>query len=189
MKKILRNPVKLDRQLRALGVGPVNVEEFATGLIDALVGMRAEKVALALEKILGEAVGAVAVVIRQRAAETGQRHTEFRAEGDDMPPVFLRAFDLAAEIRVEQQVCELRVTSVSLGDFLQERRADNATTAPDLCNFTEVERPLVFLLRFAHELEALGVGADFRAIERIVHGFNQGGGVAREFFRWAFEDF
>ena len=37
-------------------------------------------------------------------------------------------------------------------------------------DLAEVELPLVFLLRLAHELEALRVGADLRAVERVADG-------------------
>ena len=47
-------------------MGPIEVEELAAGLIDALIGVRAEVIALTLEEIRGEAFGAVAIVVCQR---------------------------------------------------------------------------------------------------------------------------
>ena len=44
---------------------PFRVEELAFGLVDALVGVGAEEVALRLQQIRGQALGAVAVVVGQ----------------------------------------------------------------------------------------------------------------------------
>src|SRR5688572_26432508 len=41
----------LDLQLRAARLGPVDVEELAAWLIDALVGVRTKKVPLALQQV------------------------------------------------------------------------------------------------------------------------------------------
>jgi len=45
----------------AAGAGPVGVDEFASWLIDALVGVRAEVVPLSLEQVGRKALGSVAV--------------------------------------------------------------------------------------------------------------------------------
>jgi len=42
------------------------VDEFASRLVDALVGVRAEVIALGLEQVGGETIGAVAVIERKR---------------------------------------------------------------------------------------------------------------------------
>jgi hypothetical protein len=46
--------------------GPVGMEEFATGLINTLVGMGTKVIALSLQQIGGQALGAIAVKIGQR---------------------------------------------------------------------------------------------------------------------------
>ncbi len=75
-------------------------------------------------------------------------------EGHDLAPVLLRLLDRLVEVRVEQQVRELRVTGVGLGDLLEEGRADDAAAAPDLGDLTEIQLPVVLNLGLAHELEA-----------------------------------
>ena len=45
----------------AAGAGPIGVDEFASWLVDALVGVGAEVVALGLEQVGGETLGTVAV--------------------------------------------------------------------------------------------------------------------------------
>ena len=46
--------------------GPVGVEELASGLVYALVSVRAKEIALGLEQILRQTLGAVAVEERER---------------------------------------------------------------------------------------------------------------------------
>src|SRR5580698_5797053 len=55
---------------------PVGVEELAAGLVDALVSVRAEEIALRLEKIGGQALGAIAVKERERRGKCRSRHAE-----------------------------------------------------------------------------------------------------------------
>ena len=62
---------------------------------------------------------------------------------------------------------------VGVHDLLEEAGADDAAAAEDGGDFGEVQLPVVLALGFAHELEALGVGADFRAIQRIADGVDQ----------------
>ena len=45
---------------------PVGMRVLAAGLVDALVGVGAEVVALGLEQVGGETIGAVAVIERKR---------------------------------------------------------------------------------------------------------------------------
>ena len=56
--------------------GPVGVEELSAGLVEALVGVGAEVVALSLEQVGGQALGAVAVEERQCGGERRRGHTE-----------------------------------------------------------------------------------------------------------------
>src|SRR5580658_5439847 len=58
-----------DRQLRPLGIGPIQVEKLPRGLVDPLVGVRTEVVPLGLEQVGREPGRAVSVVVGQRSAE------------------------------------------------------------------------------------------------------------------------
>ena len=70
-------------------LGPVDVEELAALHIGALVGVGAEVVALGLEQVGRGALGAVAVVVRQRGAEGWRADAVLGREGDDLAPVGL----------------------------------------------------------------------------------------------------
>ena len=95
------------------------------------------------------------------------------ASADDLAPVGLALLDLLVEIRIEQQVHQARFLRVGVGDLLEEAGADDAAAAPDAGDRREIELPVVFLLGLAHELEALGVGADLRAVERVADRVDQ----------------
>ncbi len=64
-KKRLGFPSRLRISRLPNHFGPVGVEELAFGLVDALVGVGTEEVALGLEQVGGEALGAVAVVVAE----------------------------------------------------------------------------------------------------------------------------
>ncbi len=49
--------------------GPVGVKELSPRLIEALIGVSSEKVALGLEQIGGQALAAIGIVERQGGAE------------------------------------------------------------------------------------------------------------------------
>ena len=66
--------------------GPVGVEELAARLVDALVGVRAEEVALRLQQIRGQPRGAVAVVEGQRGGEGRRGNAELDGVDDGLAP-------------------------------------------------------------------------------------------------------
>ena len=56
--------------------GPVRVKELAAGFVDALIGVRAEVVALRLQQVGGQPSGAVAIVEGERGGECRRGHTD-----------------------------------------------------------------------------------------------------------------
>ena len=83
---------------------PVSVEELATRLVNAFVGVRAEIIPLRLEQIGGYLLGAVAVEKRQRRAKSGHGDAAFSSHGDDIAPALLAVANSAFEEGVEQQI-------------------------------------------------------------------------------------
>ena len=137
------------------------MEELAAGFVGALVGVSAEVIALGLEQVGRQASGAVGIVVAKRRGKRRDADAALDGEADNFAPVGLGLLNRLVEVLVEEEIRELRVARVSLGDFLQEGGADDATTAEDLGNLAEIQLPAVFALRGAHELEALSVGANF----------------------------
>ena len=159
-----------DRHLRAALLRPVGVEELAAGCVGAFVSMRAEEVALALEEVGRQARGAVAVVVGQGGHEGGGGHAVGGGEGDDFAPLGLALLDLLVEIGVKKEIDQAGVLGVGVGDLLQKASPDDAAAAPNRGDFREIELPLVLVLGFAHELEALRIRTNLRAIQRIADG-------------------
>ena len=127
--------------MRVLAFGVLLVGKF--GLDEEGVGT--EVVTLSLEQVGGQVLGAVSVVEAERGAEGRGRDTPQGALGDDVSPSRLSLLDGSVEELVEEQVFEIWVSAVCLGDVLQEDGADNATTTPHERDFGLVELPLVLL--------------------------------------------
>src|ERR1035438_4934554 len=70
----------------AARAGPVGVEELAARLVDALVGVRAEVVALRLQQVRRQPRAAIAVEEGQRCHERRHRDCRFRRLGHHAPP-------------------------------------------------------------------------------------------------------
>ena len=97
--------------------GPVGVEELAARLVDTLVGVSPEIVALGLEQVGGEPVAAITVVIGKRGAHGRQ------GDADERPPPRKHAASLPwpdrllAEVRVEKQIGEVGIAVECLLDL------------------------------------------------------------------------
>src|SRR6266446_6820661 len=70
---------------------PLGME--ASGLVDALISVRAKKIAMRLQEIRWQSGGAITVKIRQRGGKRGDRYAEFDSCRNDQPPFRLRSFD------------------------------------------------------------------------------------------------
>lgn len=123
----------------ALWVGGVG--EFG---LDA-EGVGTEVIALGLEEVGREFLGAVAIVEAEGSAESRGRDTPESTLADNVSPASLSVVDSLIEEVIEQQVLEVGVLAVSVGDILQENGADNAATTPHEGNGRLVQLPAVFL--------------------------------------------
>ena len=69
----------------------------------------------------------------------------------------------------QQQVSDLRIFGVCIGDFLQELRTDDAASTENLRDFAVVQIPVVFFRRSTQLREALSVRNDFAQIQRTTN--------------------
>ena len=95
-----------------------------------LEGVGTEVVALRLEQVGRQVLGAVAVEPGERGGEGRGRYAEECGLGDDVAPARLRLVDCLVEEVVEEQVLEVGVGAVRGRDVLQEDGADDAAAAP-----------------------------------------------------------
>src|SRR6266513_3268707 len=89
------------RRGRAAAAGPVGVEKLAARFVHALVGVRAEVIALGLKQVRRQHGGAILIVKRERGAERRHGDATLHRGRHNVAPAFLATFDLAAEIIVE----------------------------------------------------------------------------------------
>ncbi len=109
---------------------PIRMEKLPARRVDTFIGVRAEIIALRLQKVGRQPLGAEAVEVAQRACQRGRRNAVRQRCGADRAPARLRVFDRALELRVEQQVGKLRVLFTRLFDLAEDRGADDAAAAP-----------------------------------------------------------
>lgn len=107
--------------------------------------VRTEVVTLSLEQVRRQVLGAVAVEEAERSAEGRSGDTPESTLADDVPPAGLGLGDGLLEEVVEEQVLEVGVRAVGLGDVLKEDRADDAATTPHESNLGLLELPAVLL--------------------------------------------
>lgn len=124
-------------------------------------GVGAEVITLCLEEVGREVLCAVSVVEAESSAESRSGDTPEGALGDNatklsvsivdqdkgllLSPSCLCLVNSLVEEVVEQQVLELGVGTVGLGDVLQENGADNAASTPHEGDFRLVQLPAVLL--------------------------------------------
>jgi hypothetical protein len=109
-----------------------------------LKGMCAKVISLRLQEVGWEILCSIAIEPRQRRAERRGWDAEEGGLGDDVSPAWLRLVDGFVEEVGEQQVFEIWVGAVSLGDVLEEDGTDDAAAAPHEGDGWLVELPLVF---------------------------------------------
>src|SRR5262245_24451400 len=143
--KTLESHVVCRARSCAAAAGPVGVEELAARLVEALISVGAEVVALRLEEIGRQAARAVAVVVSQRATHGRHGNAVGGGRADHATPAALRPADLAGEEGVHEQVDELGVAIERLLDLPQEGASDDAPAAPHERDAAVVELPVARL--------------------------------------------
>jgi hypothetical protein len=91
-------------------------------------------VTLRLKEIGREVLGTVTIIPAKRGAEGRERNTPQSTFADDVSPARLCLVDGLIEEVVEEQVFEIRVVAVGLGDILEEDRSNDAAATPHKSN-------------------------------------------------------
>src|SRR6476646_3948444 len=119
-----------------LGLKPFGVED--AGLVNALVGVRTEEIALRLQEIRWKASRAITVVIRQRRRKRGDRYPELDSGRNNEPPFRLRSFDGPGEIAIEEKILQRRITLICLNDSIKKLGANDTAAPPNRGDVAEV---------------------------------------------------
>ena len=108
---------------------PLGVEGAV--LVDAVVRVRTEEVALCLDQGGRQPLGANAVVVGQRGGERGRRNPVLRSTRHDSPPRCQAVAHRFGEVVIGKQQRQVGIALVRLGDAVQEARPDDAAATPD----------------------------------------------------------
>jgi len=88
--------------------------------------------------------------------------------------------DLVCEELVEQQVLQVVVLFEGLSDVAQEAGTNDTAAAPHQRAAAIIEVPVVLRGSLLQQHEALGIGYDFRGVQGLADGLDEGGLVAGE---------
>ena len=114
-----------------------------TFFINALISMRTEIVTLCLDQVCRQNSGTVAVIIGNRSGKGRNRDTVLYRISDDIAQRLLVVIGNLLEVRSQQQISDLRIFGISIGDFLQELRTNDAASTENLRYFAVVQTLLV----------------------------------------------
>ena len=131
-------------------------------------GVGTKVVALGLDEVGGQSLGAVAVEERQGGGVGRDGDTPEDGLSNDAPPAGLGVGNGLQEEGRGQEVLELGVLAVSGGNVAQKDRLDDAATAPHGGDAGVVEVPVVDLGGLAHEHEALSVRDDLGGVQSLL---------------------
>lgn len=116
-----------------------------TFFISTLVGMRAKIVALRLNQVRRQNGSAIAVIVRHCSGEGWYWYTVLNGISNHIAQRLLVFVGNLLEVWRKQKVSNTRVFRISIGNFLQELRTNDATCAEDLRDLTVVQIPVVLV--------------------------------------------
>src|SRR5271157_3400850 len=137
------------------------MENMVVRLIDALIRMGAEVIALGLQKIGRQLFAAVPVEKCERGRKRRERNSQHDCLRYNSSPRRLTTVDDRFEIIVQQQVGKIGIFIKRGFDFFKEYTPDDASAAPQIGDAAEIKLPAVFFLSLAHAHEPLGIRYDF----------------------------
>lgn len=140
-----------------------------TFFINALISMCTEIVTLCTDQVRRQNSGTVAIVIGNRSGEGRNRDTVLYRISNDITQRLLVIIGNLLEVRSQQQVSDLRIFGISIGNFLQELRTNDAASTENLRDFAVVQIPVVLFRRSTQLREATGVRNDFAQIQRTAN--------------------
>src|ERR1035437_6434466 len=108
-------------------VEPLRVELLATRPVDALVAMRAEAVALRLQKVLGETFRAVAIDVAERGTHPERRNSQFERQAGGRPQIGGQFVDHGREVAYGHEVHQIGLRGERGAHAVQDLRPDDAS--------------------------------------------------------------
>src|SRR3954471_11862329 len=142
----MTNATAVMRSLRQFPFSdPIGVERAR--LIEPLIRVGTEVIALSLQQVGRQSLAAVAVVVGEGSRKRRNGDTKFRGRGDDMTPGFLDFRKGFREVRGEQQVLELRIRVERFLYPIEKHGPNDTAATPQHGTIAIIERPFVFSCR------------------------------------------
>ena len=157
------------------------MKELTARFVETLVGVSTKVITLSLQQVRRQASGSVTVEVSQSGGDRRHRNSQCDGSRCDSTPRSLSCFDGFLKERIEQQVGKLSVLFERIPDVVQKCTADDATASPHQRNRSIVQFPFFFVADGPHQLIALGVGNDFRCVQRLFQIVDERGFVAFKF--------
>ena len=110
--------------------GPIRVEVFTSGRVDALIGVRTKVVALCLQEVCGQALTGIAVKIRKRTCHCRRGHARSNDSRHDLAPCGHERCKRLVKVRVEHEILELGIALVGILDLAEEDAPYDASATP-----------------------------------------------------------
>ncbi len=107
--------------------------------------MRAEVVTLRLNQVRRQHRGTVAVIVGNSCGEGRRRDAVLHRIGHHVTQRLLILVSNIFKVRRQQQVSDIRHLFVSIGDFLQELRTNDAACTENLRDLAVVQVPAVLI--------------------------------------------
>src|SRR5262245_60024479 len=124
------------------------MDEAALGVVGALVGVRAEGVALRLREVLLQARRAAGVEVAESRRERRKREAGREPRGDDLAPRIVRAIENFGERSGEHEAREIAALLIGVHDLVEESGADDAAGFPDPSHLPRIDLPAVHVRAF-----------------------------------------
>lgn len=141
--------------------------------INVFISMCIEIVMLCLDQVCRQNSGVVVVIIGNCSGEGWNWDIVLYCVSDDIVQCLLVVIGDLFEVWSQQQVSDLWIFGISIGDFLQELCMDDVVSMENLCDFVVVQILVVFFRCCMQLREVLSVRNDFVQIQCMVNFFDE----------------
>ena len=157
-------------------------------LVHALVGVRAEIVALGLRQVLGQAFAAIRINVTEGRGKAQDRDAGANGLADDGPQGGCLLVHNRRKEAVHEEIHEVRLPAIGRGDRVEKFGTDDAAAFPNPRDLGELQAIVVFLRRLTHQGEALRVATDDGDIKGVAQGLQDRRLVGRGLGRRPFQN-
>src|SRR5262245_27602163 len=124
---------------------PFSMHKSTGRIVDPLICMRPEEVALSLSQIERQVRGAISVKVREAGGHRRGRDAKRLRRCHRLSPARLGFDHPCFEIGIEQKIRKIRPALICLLDLVEKLRTDYAAALPNTAQLAEVDVPVVLI--------------------------------------------